>query len=127
MSSISNVVNDRVFRFVFDGGGTALTTGAKQVYMTIPLNCNIVSWRILADVSGSIVFDIWKDTFANYPPTVADTITASAKPTLSAAISAESSTLTGWTTQITTGDILEVNIDSVSTVTKVYLDLFVTF
>ena len=127
MSTIYNTPTDRVFRFVFDGGGVVLTTGAKTVYMTVPLSCNIVSWRILANVSGSIVFDIWKDTFANYPPTVADTITASAKPTLSAAASAESSTLTGWTTGLATGDILEVNIDSVSTVTKVYLDLFVTF
>ncbi len=127
MSAIYNSPTDRVFRFVFDGGGVALTTGAKLVYMTVPLSCNIISWRILANPSGSIVFDIWKDTFANFPPTVADTITASAKPTLSAATSAESSTLTGWTTSLATGDILEVNIDSVSTVTKVYLDLFVTF
>ena len=32
--------------------------------------------------SGSIVIDVWKDTYANFPPIVADTITASAKPTL---------------------------------------------
>src|SRR5207245_657787 len=58
-------------------------------------------------------------------PTVANTITASAKPTLTTATKATSSVLTGWTTSCAVGDILEINVDSVSTVTKVYLDIFV--
>lgn len=117
---------DRVLRIVLDGGGSAITTGAKKAYLSVPAACTIVKWRILADVSGSIVLDLWKDTYANYPPTVADTITASAKPTLTTAIKAESSTLTGWTTALAAGDIIEVNVDSITAVTKVYLDLFVT-
>lgn len=116
---------NRSLRAVLDGGGVAITTGAKKAYITVPYTCTIQSWRILADQSGSIVLDLWKDTEANYPPTVADTITGSAKPTLTTAIKASSSTLTGWTTALTAGDIIEVNVDSITTVTKVYLDIFV--
>jgi hypothetical protein len=111
---------------VIDGGGNVIGTGAKKAYLSVPVNCTITKARLLADQSGSIVVDVWKDTYANYPPTVADTITASAKPTLSSAQKSEDSTLTGWTTALTAGDVIEVNVDSVTTVTKVYLDLFVS-
>jgi parallel beta-helix repeat protein len=116
----------RMIRIVIDGGGSAITTGAKQVYVTVPYNGTITKWRLMADTTGSIVVDIWKDTYANFVPTVADTITASAKPTLSSAQKNESSTLTGWTTTVTEGDVIEVNVDSVATVTKVVLDLFIS-
>ena len=111
-----------------DGGGSAITTGTKG-FVQIPFACTITAWTILstdsAATSGSIVFDVWKDTYANYPPVVGDSITASAKPTLSAASKATSSTLTGWTTAIAAGDVLGFKVDSVSTVTKIALTLTV--
>jgi hypothetical protein len=106
---------------VFDGGGSVLSTGSKSLYLQSPYSGTITSARLFADQSGSIVIDVWKDTYANFPPTVADTITASAKPTLSAAQKSEDTTLTGWATTVTKGDIFEFNIDSVSTITKVVL------
>ena len=111
--------------FVLDGGGAPLTTGVKG-YVTVPYPCTITGWTLLADVSGSVVIDIWKDTYANYPPLVADTITASAKPTISAATKATSTTLTGWTTAIAANDILAFNVDSVSTITRLSISLSVT-
>jgi hypothetical protein len=91
--------------------------------LTIPFACTITEWTLLADVSGSIVVDIWKDTYANYPPTVADTITGSAKPTITAATKGQSSTLTGWTTTISAGDTLRFNVDSVTTIARITLSL----
>lgn len=117
--------NKRLLRVVIDGGGSAVTTGAKKVYVTVPFSGTITKWRLQADQTGSAVLDIWKDAFANTPPTVADTITAAAKPTLSSAQAAESSTLTGWTTAVTAGDVIEVNVDSASTVQRLILDLFI--
>lgn len=108
-----------------DGGGAAITTGVKG-YIRVPYVGTITKVSTLADQSGSIVIDIWKDTYANYPPTVADTITASAKPTLSAATKAEDSTLTGWTTAIAAGDVLGFNVDSATTVQRVHLLLEIT-
>jgi len=110
---------------VFDGGGSTLTTGVK-LDVVIPFNCTINSWTILADQSGSIVFDIWEDTYANYPPVVGDSIVAAAKPTISGATKATSSTLTGWTTSLSVGDTLRFNIDSVSSITRCILTLAVT-
>lgn len=121
-----NNIVPRILRFALDGGGQILSTGPKLVYLSVPITCTITKARLLADASGSIVIDIWKDSYANFPPTVADTITASAKPTLSSAQKSENTTLTGWTTALTEGDILEANVDSVSGISKVYLDLFVS-
>ena len=105
---------------VVDGGGAAITTGVK-LDVTMPFNGTIVDWTILADQTGSIQFDLWKVTYANFPATVANTITASAKPVLSAAAKATSSTLTGWTTAITAGDVIRINVDSAATVQRVTL------
>lgn len=110
---------------IIDGGGLAITTGIKGDLM-IPFNCTINSVTLLADQSGSIVVDIWKDTYANYPPTGADSITASAKPTISSTTKSQDTTLTGWTTGITAGDTLRFNVDSITTLTRVALILKVT-
>jgi hypothetical protein len=108
--------------FIIDGGGSAITTGIKGD-LEIPFACTIQAARAAADQSGSIVVDIWKDTYANYPPTDADTITASAPVTISTATKSEDTTLTGWTTTITAGDFLRFNVDSATTVTRVLVSL----
>lgn len=76
-----------------------------------------------ASVSGSVVLDIWKDTDANYPPTVADTITASAKPTISTGVKASDSTLTGWTKTFSAGDWFVFNVDSFTDFAKVRIQI----
>jgi len=78
---------------------------------------------LLADQSGSIVIDIWNDTLANFPPTNADSITASAPPTLSTDNAMIDATLTGWTKAFDGGDILALNVDSCTTITRVTLVL----
>ena len=124
-TGIVNNPNVLSITFIFDGGGGAITTGIKGD-LTIPFACTISEWTLLADQSGSIVVDIWKDTYANYPPTGADTITGSAKPTLATATKNQSSTLTGWTASITAGNTLRFNVDSVTSITRVTLALKVT-
>jgi hypothetical protein len=108
-----------------DGAGTALTTGVKG-YVQVPFACTITANRMFADQSGSVVIDVWKDVYANFPPTDADSITASAPPTISGAVKSEDATLTGWTTAISAGDILGFNVDSATTITRVTLQLVVT-
>jgi len=105
-----------------DGGGAVITTGIK-IDVEIPFNCTIERVTMLADVSGSIVVDIWKDTYANFPPVVGDSITASAKPTISSALKSQDSTLTGWTKTITAGDTLRFNVDSVTSVKRLMLSI----
>ena len=108
--------------FVIDGGGSAITTGQKG-HLEIPFACTIKRVTMLAAQSGSIVVDIWKDTYASFPPTDADSITASAPPTISSAQKSQDSTLTGWTKSISSGDILAFNVDSCSTITRATISL----
>jgi hypothetical protein len=118
----SNVLS---LTFIIDGGGSAITTGQKG-HLEIPFACTITQVTMLADQSGSIVVDIWKDTYANFPPTDADSITASAPPTISSAQKSQDATLTDWTTAIAAGDILAFNVDSCTTITRVTISLKVT-
>ena len=111
--------------FVMDGGGATLPTGIMGD-LNIDFDCTINSWTLLADQTGSVVVDIWKDSFINFPPLVGDSITGSSKPTLTAQSSATSSTLTGWTTSITAGDVLRFKIDSVTSIQRLTLSIKVT-
>lgn len=113
------------FQITFDGSGSALTVGTKN-RIHIPYACTITKIYMYADQTGSAVLDVWKDSYSNYPATVAGTITASAKPTISSAAKSTDSTLTGWTTSISADDHLVVNVNSCSTITWLKLVIVVT-
>ena len=122
-----DLLRTRTITVVVDGGGSVITTGVKA-YLQINVPVTILSWTILGQdgVSGAIKFDIWSDTYAAFPPTVLDTITASAKPEITASgTNATSATLTGWTTTIPAGNVLGFNVDTVASLTKVILELVV--
>jgi len=104
------------FGISIDGGGSAITTGIKGE-IQVPFACTINTWTVLLDQSGSIVLDIWKDTYANYPPDVVDTITASDKPTVAGATKATGN-CTGWITTVAAGDTIRYNVDSAATATR---------
>ena len=109
--------------FIIDGSGSVIATGVKGD-VELPMAGTITAARLVADVAGAIVIDIWKDTYANFPPTVADTITASAKPTITASgTKSEDTTLTGWTKTFAKGDILRINVDSCTTITRCLISL----
>lgn len=107
---------------VKDGFGSVLSTGVLGD-IQCPFAATITGVTMLADQSGSAVVDIWKDTYANFPPTDADTITASATPTISTATKMTDSTLSGWTTSISAGDVLRFNLDSVTSITRLSIIL----
>jgi len=99
-----------------DGGGAVITTGIHgDLY--VPYSGIIQAVTLLADQAGSVVLDIWKTAYPTVP-TVANTITAAAKPTITAASQSQDLTLVGWTTTINAGDRLRFNVDSASTITR---------
>lgn len=112
--------------YTIGNGVDAITTGQLKHALSFEFSGTITGVRLEANASGSIVLDLWKDTYANYPPTAADSICASAKPTLSSAIKSVDTTLTGWTKTFAAGDALIVNVDSASTVTAVTLTIIYT-
>lgn len=104
--------SDSAIPLVIDGGGVVIATGTKFAF-SVPFACAIVGYDLFGDQTGSIVVDLKKATYANYPTTAS--ITAAAKPTLATARKATSTTLTGWTTAVAAGDVIEVVVDSAAT------------
>lgn len=107
---------------IIDGGGSAPSTGVKAD-VSVPFACEVVRARLLADTSGDAVVDVWRDSYASFPPTVADSITAAAKPTLSGAAKSSDITLTGWSKALAEGDTLRFNLDSIATITRLMVEL----
>jgi len=106
-----------------DGAGAVIAAGQKG-YVTVPYAGTITGWDMVSDQVGSVVIDVWKVN--NAVPTVTNTITGSALPTLSSSQQIESTTLTGWTTAVAIGDVFGFNVNSASVLTRVTLTVRVT-
>ena len=96
----------------------------------VPRDGTLTGWTLLSvdagtPTAGAIVIDLWKDTYTNYPPAVADSIIPSGtKPTITATNSkAQSSSMTGWTTSLVAGDVIFPNVVSVTGLKAVKLVL----
>lgn len=113
------------FSLKFGGNGAVITVG-EYIDVETLFSGTFTGNRIFADQSGSIVFDVWKDTYANYPPTIADKITASAPPTISSATKSQDTALTGWTTAFSAGDIIRFQVASVTSITQATLSMAFT-
>jgi hypothetical protein len=106
----------RVVCLVVLGKGSVISTGLKGYSTPVPYNGTIIGWDIHAPQSGSCVVDVWKDTWANFPPTVADTIAGGEKPTLVAQQKNQDHNLTTWTRDVRKGDVFAFNVESASSI-----------
>jgi hypothetical protein len=104
-----------IVRMEAESSGGLVLTGSKG-YFEIPYAHTLTGWSLFSDQNTNMVVDLKKSTYANFPSTT--TITASAKPSLTAARKGTSNTLTGWTASGASGDVYEVNIDSNSAATS---------
>jgi hypothetical protein len=94
----------------FDGGGAPIAVGT-EVDVRIDFDCVILAASGFG-ANGAFVCDIWKDSFANYPPTDADSITSLTPPGyLFGTNRGEDSTLSGWSTTIAAGSVLRFHVD----------------
>jgi len=109
--------------FKFDAGASVIPVGSQdEIY--IPFVGTITGWTILTDVAGTITFDLWGVAYASFPPSVANTITGSAKPLIgSSARKGQSTTLTGWNTTIGATQTLIANIDACAAIKRATLIL----
>lgn len=105
-----------------DNGGSVITTGEGTAFYTASEYGKIIGWHITGYPSGSIIIDLWKRS--NAIPTNLDSITGSEKPTLNSQQINSDTELTTWTDrQIRPGDVLGINIQSVSNLTSCVLTL----
>jgi hypothetical protein len=107
---------------IIDGSGSVISTGSKG-YRYINNAGTITGWAIIADVSGSVSIDIKKSTYSGFPTTTS--ICGGNYPSLSSAQKNVDTTLSGWTTTISSGDVIEFVVNSASTITKLTLVLYV--
>jgi len=94
-----------------DGSGSTPSTGSKAK-ITAPCAFTITNWYVVADQSGSCVVDVKRS---------GSSIVGGGgnKPTLSSAASANAA-VSGWSsTAIAAGDIIEFNLDSVTTCQRI--------
>jgi hypothetical protein len=116
ISASGAVLIEEAIEICIDGGGSAITTGIK-VDIVAKCDMTITGWTMLADQSGSIAVDCWKDTYANYPPVDADSFVT---PSISSAVKNQATSLS---LSVTEGDIIRFNVDSATTVERVTLAL----
>ena len=111
--------------------GTTLSTPVANVSVHIPINATIKSVTVLGEggpapgspITGSCKVDVYNNTLANFPPTVADEITGSPLPGITAGQTFTDSTLTGWTTSLTAGDVVAFHLQSTSTFARITVQL----
>lgn len=103
--------------------GAEIATGVKgELY--IPYDATITAWTILADQPGEIQIDVWVAPFADYPPTVANSITNGVPPALAGSPSLIKAQGTpddaspSWNKFIPAGSTMRFNVDSVSIIRR---------
>lgn len=104
---------------------TAIVAGATNVvYVSCPVVGTIQGVKVVTSGgAGSCVLDVWKIPFTSFPPSSGNSITASAKPTISAGTTYSDFTLTGWNRTINAGDVLAFVINSASVFTQIEIVL----
>jgi hypothetical protein len=102
------------------GNGVDVIGTGIQAVVPVDFAGVVVGWTVLAPKeSGAIVIDIWKDTYANFPPTNADAMPgAGHEPKITATGNkGQDLDASDWaTTAIAVGDVLLFNVDSCTTI-----------
>lgn len=122
MSLLLKATSEAGLVFVIDGGGSAISTGEKG-HLEVPFNCTVQQASLLADQTGSIKVDIWRDSYSNYPPTNGDSICGNNEPEITGGRKYRDGVLTGWTKALNTGDILAFRVDSCTAITRAIISL----
>lgn len=109
---------------VLDGGGQPIAAGIK-CDVPIDFDCAVTGWTVLGDQAGSIRIDLWKSSYAAFPPVVGGSMPGANanKPQATGAAKAQGG-VAGWTAaQVAAGEIVRVNVDTVAAFTRVTLGL----
>jgi hypothetical protein len=99
-----------------------LVAGAQTVPLYFPTAATILSATVLTQGgTGTCQVDVRKGTFAAYPTVT--TICGGNEPAVTAGTKSTDTTLTGWTTAVSAGDVLVFVLESTSTFTTIVVQL----
>ena len=111
----------RTINFVHNSGSFDMSTGDKGE-LNIDVTGRIDSWTLTSDSAGSLVVDVEKCSFNDYPNF--QSICGTNKPTLNSTVKATNDALSGvWTDDIIAGDIIRFKVDSVTNIRRFMLAL----
>ena len=106
-----------------NGNGAYISTGSKG-YLTIPYDCTLTQWQLVASATGSIVIDVKRASYANFPTTTS--IAGTELPTLTNQQKNQDLSFSSWTTAIAANDVLEFVVNSNTNVTFCNLNIKLT-
>jgi len=97
-----------------DGGGSVIPIGSYG-FKTSPWTGTVIAWRIMADASGDIDFDVTQDPYVSFPPT-----TSVLTPSLSGVQTDEDTV----SLAVTAGDVFGFEVTGTpATITRATLEL----
>lgn len=100
--------------YSIDGGGAVVATGIAGTGIRVPYSGTISEVTVLSDVSGNVKIDILKGTYSTYNFS-SGSICGSSLPTLTLSNKYNDTTLSGWTTSFTDGDVFRFKVDGTVT------------
>lgn len=109
------------FGLSLDNGTSDVTTGYKG-WFQLSSAMQISGWNIISVQSGTILIDVLKSTFANWPND-AVSIISGLKPRLNGLRTGYSVILTGWNTTVHEGEYLQFVVRGVTGVRKFNINI----
>lgn len=110
----------RTINFIHDAGSQNMVTGTKGS-LTLDVTGRIQSWTVTSEQTGSIMLDIKKSSFEDYPNMIS--ICSLDKPNLVNQNKNRNLVLSNWQTDIFAGDILQFEVLSVQNIRRFVLSL----
>jgi hypothetical protein len=89
----------------------------------VPFSGTIIGVTMLASGNSSGSIDLWKAAYAAFPPTVANSIVGGTIPTFGGTNKYRNTTLSGWDTTVSAGDIIRLNASGGLSVQVVFVGL----
>ena len=107
---------------------SGVITNGTTAYAQVPYNGTITGWTLVAAQSGSCTVTVFKDTYANYPPTSPTDNIFTVQPALVSQIKNQdlAPTFVGSQATVVAGDWIGFTISGVSLVSWVNLTLLIT-
>jgi hypothetical protein len=106
---------------IIDGNGNVIIPGVKG-NLPVSWSGKIIGWEMIGDLAGSTVVDILKGDPVHAIPYAS--ITGGNKPELTA-VDAAQGDVAGWDIDLLPGDVLRYSVESLSTIRRLTVALFV--
>ncbi|MBD3260092.1 MAG: hypothetical protein GF334_00140 [Candidatus Altiarchaeales archaeon] len=109
-----------VINFVVEGGSSAVSSGTKG-NLTMPFDLQLNDWRVMAEETGTIYFNIYEGTYNDYPPST-KMHAGMTGPHIISGIKNQDLDISDWSsTSLSRGGLLRVEVDGSQSITNATL------